>query len=332
MSSIITSAKEFRAEVLRGDRDMLRQLSSAYSLIDRRLRADLNALTRDIAEAQRQGKTVNRDWLRRSLRYQSLIRQVQAEIANYSNGVSRFIETKQQQAIQLGQSHAVDLIQTALPDISFARLPTEAISELVGVMQDGSPLSKALDKLGAEAARDIREALITGLASGHGVHKIAQSIRQAIDVPRWKALQISRTSVLNAYRSATLQTYLENSDVIGSWTWISAQSLRTCPSCWALHGKVFPVTTTFFPNHVSCRCTSIPNIRGEKSNVQSGTVLFRELPISQQQEILGPGRFEMWANGEIDSLMEFTMLTRDKQWGPSYQVRPLYQLKKRRAA
>jgi SPP1 gp7 family putative phage head morphogenesis protein len=332
VSSIIITAQQFRAEVLRGDRDMLRQLSQAYALIDKSLTRQLRELQRDIERAQREGKTVNRDWLRRSFRYQQLIRQVKGEIAGFSFNARQFIEAKQRQAIDLGQSHATGLIESALPEITFARLPTEAIQELVGVMQNGSPLSKTLDKLGPQAARDIREALITGLGSGHGVAKIAREMRKAIDMPRWNALRLARTEVLNAYRSSTLQTYLENSDVIASWTWICALNGRVCPSCWALHGKVFPVTTTFFPNHVSCRCTSIPNIRGEKSNVQSGTVLFRELPIPQQQTILGPGRYEMWSSGEVDSLMDFTMLTRDREWGPSYQVRPLYRMKRQKAA
>src|ERR1041385_2411025 len=180
MSSIISTARDFRAEVLRGDRDMLRQLSQAYSLIGKSLNRQFRELQREIEQAQREGKTVNRDWLRLSLRYQALIRQVKADIAGYSAGVARFVEARQQQAFDLGQLHATSLITAALPEITFARLPTEAISELVGVMQDGSPLNKVLDRLGAEAAHDIREALITGLGSGHGAAKIAREVRSAI--------------------------------------------------------------------------------------------------------------------------------------------------------
>src|SRR5215208_3191401 len=180
MSSILTVARDFRADVLRDDRDMLRQLSQAYSLIDKSLNRQLRELVRDIEKAQREGKTVNRDWLRRSFRYQQLIRQVKGEIAGYSFNVRQVIESRQSQAIDLGQFHATSLITAALPEITFARLPTEAISELVGVMQNGSPLNKVLDKLGSEAARDIREALITGLGSGHGAAKIAREIAREI--------------------------------------------------------------------------------------------------------------------------------------------------------
>src|ERR1044072_3470648 len=231
MSSIITASREFRADVLRNDKAMLRQLSSAYEQIYKSLNRQFRDLQRDIEAAQRAGQTVNRDWLRRSYRYQSLIQQVKAEIGNYSNRVSRFIEAQQSRAIDLGQSHATSLIETALPEITFARLPIEAIEELVGVLANGSPLNKVLDRLGRDAAQQIRETLITGLGSGHGPAKIARGIREAIDVPRWKALQISRTETMRAYRQSTLATYAANDDVLEGWIWHSTLSTRTCPAC-----------------------------------------------------------------------------------------------------
>lgn len=324
MSSILTISREFRAEVLRQDKAMLRQLSQAYAMIERSLKRELNALMREIEQAQREGKTVNRDWLRRSWRYQQLINQAKAQVNGYSNGAAPFIETKQRQAINLGQFHAADLIQTGA-DISFARLPSEAIQELVGVLGDGSPLAKVLDKLAGEAAREIRDVLITGLGSGHGAAKIGRAVRQVIDIPRWKALQIARTETMRAYRQSTLQTYAENSDVLDGWVWTSTLSTRTCAACWSLHGTFFPLSKTFFPAHVSCRCTSIPSVKGVKTNVQVGSVAFTNLPAQEQQTILGPTRYEMFQAGT--PLEDFVMLTRDREWGVAYQVRPLWKMK-----
>jgi SPP1 gp7 family putative phage head morphogenesis protein len=329
VSSIITASQKFRSEVLRRDRDALRQLSSAYSEIERRLKLDLDALMRDIAEAQRQGKTVNRNWLRRSVRYQSLIRQAKIEISAYSNGALRFIEAKQRQAIDLGQSHAADLIQRAA-DLSFARLPSEAVQEMVGVLEDGSPLSKVLDRLGGEAAGEIRGALIEGIGSGKGVAPIARKLRSVIDAPRWKALQVARTETMRAYRASTLRTYAENSDVLDGWTWLSTLSTRTCLACWSLHGTFFPLSKQFFPAHVSCRCTSIPSVKGSDFNITAGSVAFAKLPAAQQQTILGSSRYEMYSKGT--ALDDFVILTRDKDWGGAYQVRPLWKMKSRRRA
>lgn len=331
MSSIITASQKFRSEVLRRDRDALRQLSSAYSEIARRLRLDLDALTRDIEAAQRAGKTVNRDWLRRSLRYQSLIRQAQIEIQNYSSGVLRFIEAQQRSAINLGQDHAAELIQRGA-DITFARLPTEAIQEMVGVLEDGSPLASVLDKLGVEASEKIREHLVSGLGSGHGVAKIARRIREDISGPQWKALRLARNEVMRAYRQSSLATYAANSDVLDGWYWISARSTRTCVACWDLHGTFFPLSKTFFPGHVCCRCSSVPAVKGSHPNITAGSVLFNQLPPKDQITVLGPTRYEMFQKGT--ALEDFVILTRDKDWGGAFQVRPLWKMKagRKRAA
>src|SRR6266540_3417389 len=105
MSTLITTSNQFRAEVLRNDKATLRQLSGMYTLIERSLKLQLNSLMRDISEAQKKGITVNQDWLRRSFRYQQLIRQVKGELSQFAFGANQFIRSKQQQAIDLGQFH-----------------------------------------------------------------------------------------------------------------------------------------------------------------------------------------------------------------------------------
>lgn len=330
MSSIITTAREFRAEVLRGDKAMLSQLSSAYATIEQSLKLQLNSLIRDIEEAQKRGETINRDWLRRSYRYQQLIQQTQEQLAFFAEGTDRFIQGKQQQAISLAQLHATGLIESAMPEITFFQLPTSAVAEMVGVLENGSPLASLLNSLGPQAASEIRATLISGLGSGRSVQTIARQIRQSIAMPGWRALAIARTETLRAYRQSTLATYAENSDVISGWIWISTLSVRTCAACWSLHGTFFPLSKQFFPAHVSCRCTSIPEIRGVKTNVQSGSVLFANLPVEQQQTILGPSRYEMYVAGT--PLEDFTILTRDPDWGGAYQVRPLWKMKSQQAA
>jgi hypothetical protein len=60
LSSIITTAREFRADVLRGDKAMLHQLSKAYELIEKSLNRQLKELVRDIEAARKKGITVNR--------------------------------------------------------------------------------------------------------------------------------------------------------------------------------------------------------------------------------------------------------------------------------
>lgn len=215
-------------------------------------------------------------------------------------------------------------------DISFDADVEEVLAELLGMLADGTPLSQLLDELGPEAAALIKAALLEGIRNGDSAAVIARKINQAFDMPRWRALRIARTEVMRAYRQAVLHTYQEHSDVLKGWYWLSTLSTRTCAACWDLNGKFFPLTQEFFPSHVSCRCTSVPAVKDSTFPGQSGADAFAALPPEQQLEVLGPSRYEMYQQGA--SLKDFTMLTRDKKWGGAYIVRPLWMLKKKKAA
>jgi SPP1 gp7 family putative phage head morphogenesis protein len=215
-------------------------------------------------------------------------------------------------------------------DISFDADVSDVIAELLGMLADGSPLSKLLESLGPEAARLIEEALLEGVKDGDSAATIARKINEAFDMPRWRALTIARTEIMRAYRLATLDTYRKNSDVLKGWYWLSTLSTRTCAACWSLNGHFFPLTQTFFPGHVSCRCTCVPALKDSTFAGQSGADAFAELLPAERLKILGPSRYEMYQQGT--ALADFTMLTRDKDWGGAYQVRPLGQMKKRKAA
>ena len=235
---------------------------------------------RDIAEAQKAGKTVNRDWLRRSFRYQQLINQAQFEIKQFSNGAGRLIEAKQRQAIELGQFHATGLIEAALPEITFTRLPSEAIQELVGVLQDGSPLSKVLDKLGPEAAKEIKEVLVSGLGSGHGAAKIAREIRRAVDIPRWLPFGWHALRLCGAYDSFIACKLLEK--IMMCWMVGSGRRLPR-------HPDVVPLAFRFMENsfrsqnNFSLATRSVvaqpsPSVKGSDFKITPGAEIFAALP------------------------------------------------------
>jgi hypothetical protein len=80
----------------------------------------------------------------------------------------------------------------------------------------------------------------------------------------------------------------------------------------------------------NCRCTAIPAVKNTKVNMQSGSEWVASLSQEEQINLMGPTRYEMYASGT--ALDDFVILTRDKDWGGAYQVRPLYKLKNRSKA
>jgi hypothetical protein len=113
MSSILTTAKTFRIEMLRDDKATLKQLSTAYAGIQRSLRGRINQVAREIADARDAGDTINKNWLRRNTQYQLLIREVRTQVGQFSRRTNSLIEAKQKAAAQMGVRHAGQMIEAA---------------------------------------------------------------------------------------------------------------------------------------------------------------------------------------------------------------------------
>src|SRR5690606_38014624 len=126
------------------------------------------------------------------------------------------------------ESHAEQLTLAALGDapptvrLRFTRLPSEALTDLVGTLTDGSPLRRLLDELGPDASRAARDTLVNGVILGQGPRQIAREMRQALGGNLVRALRIARTETIRPYRTATLRSYAANSDVVRGWRWVAS--------------------------------------------------------------------------------------------------------------
>jgi SPP1 gp7 family putative phage head morphogenesis protein len=198
---------------------------------------------------------------------------------------------------------------------TFNRLPVAAIENLVGMLGDGSPLKTLLDQLPGDGRRIVSEGLLEAVSLGIGPAATARKIRQALDFNQMRALMISRTETLRAYRTATLQSYQANAETVRGWYWRSARSSRSCAACIALDGIFFQLNEPS-RNHVRCRCTLLPGIKSVK--VDRGTDWFDEQDEQTQRDILGTDAgFEAFKSGKL-KLEDFVGLERDAQWGDSF--------------
>lgn len=325
MAGLLETAARNRAALLRRDRAAGADLLRAYALVRRRLQADLDALTARIAQARAAGETVDRAWLAREVRYHRLLAQVEAQVGQFARVAEGRILTEQRLAALAGGEQAGALIRAALPDggvgVAFNRLPTQALSELVGVLADGSPLSSLLGQLGPQAGRAVRAALIEGVGTGLGPRQIAREVVKATNLSAVRALRIARNETLRAFRSASQETYKANGDILSGWVWWAALSKRTCPVCYAMHGT-FHKLDEQFASHVACRCTQLPQTKGSRLAVTRGAEAFKKLPEEDQRAILGPGKFAAYRRGDL-ALDDLVAKTRDKDWGPGLRERSL---------
>lgn len=236
--TILMLVDRFRRELMQMERAAATEMVRTYGQVWKRIKAQLDDLTAQIETARAAGETVSPSWLFERQRLQSLQRQVEREIATFARYAERSIVAQQSEAVLAAQSHAEQLTLAALGEpppgvfVTFSRLPSGAITDLVGALQDGSPLSTLLDQLGPQASRGVREALIAGVATGQGPREIARRARQAMGGSLSRALTIARTEVLRSYRESSRRSYQVNDDVVKGWVWHSALGLRTCASCF----------------------------------------------------------------------------------------------------
>lgn len=328
---IYEAAQQFREALLRRDRAAARALIRAYGVAEGRILASLEKLFERMRRAEAAGETINPAWLLQQERYQSLLEQIRREIGRVAGAAGRTITAAQREAAEHGAADALALAQSqadqAAVAVAFNRLPAPAVEAAVGFVGPGSPLARLLRQLPGEAAREVENRLIEGVALGHGPQKIARDVRQALGGNRRRALTIARTETARAYREAGHRLALDNEEFLAGWVWLSALNNRTCAACVALHGTFHPLSERMAA-HVNCRCTRVDVLKGQSSPVpETGEAWFARQPEKIQREILAdsPAALAAVQAGEL-SLRDFVGRRESAAWGPSY-----YQLSLKRA-
>lgn len=331
MADLQEIADRQRAALIRRESGVMRRLTAAYVEAWARLQGTLKALTARIDDARRRGEEPSPSWLLRQEVLGVLERQLVAEVNRIAGMAGGAIAEEQAALIGLAQEHARDLVDAAMgtapPGVSltFARLPTSAFAELVGVLADGSPLASLLADLGPDAAREARKALTTGLALGESPRTIARRARSAFGGNLTRAMQVSRDATLGAYRRASHRSRLANSDVVKGWVWHAAvnQPGRTCAFCLSMHGSEHPIEEQF-ASHSRCRCAALPltktwaelgfDVPDAPQPFETGAQALARMPRADRRKVLGPAKLAAYEAGDLD-LVDLRGFGRDRRWG-----------------
>lgn len=180
------------------------------------------------------------------------------------------------------------------------------------------------------------KAIADGVRAGKGARAIARDVRVATNVGPVRALLVSRTSINEAYRRASMSTFRQNAGVLEGWIWVAALSRRTCAACWAKHGSFHTLDETL-NSHPACRCAmaprtkrwaelGFPDVPDTRPEIRDGAALFGELPVEDQRHILGPGKYDLWVSGAIE-LADLVGETFSPIYGPGMRERSLRELK-----
>jgi SPP1 gp7 family putative phage head morphogenesis protein len=345
MADLYEQAQQFREQLLSGDRRtagvMVRSYGTAYEAIDR----EIDRIRIRIFDLRQEGVDKARfaPLLYQEKRVQALRDKTLAEISKFASRADLIVVGAVGDAVIAGSRDAQRLMQTAIPEgIAVApatidgepvsgfspdevSLRTGALEQLTGVVQPGQPVGSLFQALGPEAAQNVTDSLISGLALGKNPREIAAMMRASLGGNLTRALTIARTETLRAYREASRAEYLANQDVVDGWIWVSAASERTCASCWAQHGSEHPLDEVM-ATHPRCRCSMVPKTKTweqlgfgrtpEAVQIPAGSSLFAKLPVEQQRKILGPSKFTAYRGKKI-GLSDLIARRQSPVWGPS---------------
>lgn len=308
----------------------LRRLAVAHQRTIDKLSAQLEKITKRIELDQKLGLDSG-TYILQQQRLAAFITQANEYFQEFGTDVGVELTQAQKDAVSLAEDFVPDSI-TAIngpppTGFTFAKLPEGAIQQFVGSLADGSPVRSLTESFGADAAKILNNLLLTGIATGQNPLTVARQMAAAVpDMLRHKANTIARTEMMRANRGANTKLFKANKDVVKGWKWFSSLDRRTCPVCWAMHGKTFP-PGEIMATHPNCRCTQIPITKTWKelgfdvpeiaqpiSLTEDGEYFFKKLDVSDQIHVLGKSGHTLWSNG-VAKLEDFVQDTYSPQWG-----------------
>lgn len=217
------------------------------------------------------------------------------------------------------------------------RVPDDQISAIV--QRTGQQITALTRPLAADATEAMKQELIRGMAMGLNPRDAARRLLQRME-GRFngglsRAMNICRTEILDAHRLAAAASQQANSDLLAGWVWTAKLDKRTCPSCWAQHGRLHPLDEPGPLDHQSGRCARVPKAKSWRelgfSVPEPPDILpdarktFDAMPRADQLAVMGPARLDALQRGDI-SWDGLSKRRSTSGWRDSFGVTPLKDL------
>lgn len=212
-------------------------------------------------------------------------------------------------------------------------LPTDTYLATLAsdMLIQGAPSAVWWDKQAADTVFKFSAAVRQGLAAGETNQQIIGRVMGEMEVVKRNAAALVQTSVQTVANEARLATFRANADILSGVRQISTLDGHTSPICvaysgaeWNLDGKPINGTRLPFnggpPRHFNCRSALVPITRtfrdmgidideppvGTRASadgqIRADTTFAEFLDRKGkafQDEVLGPGRAELWRKGTI---------------------------------
>lgn len=334
---------EMRAEVDRLADGVTRRLTAAWVRAWDALVWEVTDAVQDLAQLGENGRWPTRAQVERSARARralDVVRQALERLAVEANvGISSAAADAADIAVQrmgriIASQFPAEAGDQAALGVRFGRVPADQISAIV--KRTTQQVTALTWPLSARATEAMKTQLVRGVALGDNPREAARLLIRRLEGDfnggLARALNVARTEILDAHRAAAAASQEENSETLAGWVWLAKLDTRTCPSCWAQHGKLHPLEEPGPLDHQSGRCSRMPKTRSWRELgfdvpeppdvVPDARETFAALPHADQVAVMGAARLAALQDGRI-AWDDLSKLRRTDGWRDSYGVAPL---------
>lgn len=336
-SALERAAARFRRELLNNERAAASAMVRVYGEAWQRVDENIRQLRQEVADAESAWIQPRWELQFQIQRQQSLKAQIEAELRRFAAFAEQSTLATQTQAVEAAGRHAAGLVDLAAGvrpaglEVPFDVLPTAALQDLIGFAADGSPLRDVFEQIAPGVAQRVTDTLAASLAAGMNPRETARLLRRQFGTGLARALTISRTETLRAYREAMHRNYEANDDVIDGWVWLAKLDTRTCAACWAMHGSEHSLDERL-NDHPNGRCTAVPKLKpwralgvdipDRRPVVEPGAAAFERLPDEGKERVLGKAAYAAYQDGAV-ALGDFAVFRHSDAWGDTLQAASL---------
>ena len=153
MSKITDIAADYRRELNRNERYVLRELARRWVRVSLQLQNEIDNLVRAVDVARQQGTPIHGSWLHSLDRYRSMKAQAARMTAAYATESAALVRQMELENATLGIDQALDMLNALEPDHpSWTRVNERGMEFMSGILADGSPLEQLIRDAAAESA------------------------------------------------------------------------------------------------------------------------------------------------------------------------------------
>jgi hypothetical protein len=319
-------------------RDLVKAWVDAFEEIG----TDLREATSDLVSAAKDGRVTRAQALRSTRLSKALAHIADALDATTTQAGVR-IGTDLPDIVRAAGEAQQAIIASQLPAseraivAGWSRVDADSIAAMV--KRSTEQITASTYPISGDAYQAIRRELIRGVAVGDNPRQTAAEMVKrtegAFNGGLTRALNVSRTEILDAHRSASRLGRTVNADTLDGWRWQCELSSRTCPACLAKHGEVFGGDVSGPDGHPSCRCSPSPLVKSWKDlgiamdepadMFPDAKAWFADQPEATQLGIMGPQRLA--AVKADPGIWDRLAVKRDNpDWRTSWQTRPVKDL------